>query len=155
MYSSPSDCWNLAETYGWVNVEDCISVKFKNNQRHVCLQVNIAGERFHKQSIVSNPLAMLSTIDQYRKLRNSLRADHVKRMLESEQAKIVAQYLERQRLEIQARHQQKIEQEQRRLDNVINKVRGPIQAILQRYKPVVDQFSYTNVYGNPAEVSFF
>lgn len=154
MYSSPSDCWNLAETYGWVNVEDCISIKFKNNHRHVCLQFYIDGERIHKQSVVANPLAMLAMISQFRKLRDKLRADHVKRILESEQAKIVAQYLERQRLEIQARHQQKIEEEQRRLNSVVNKVRGPIQAILARVKPSIDQFAYLNVYGRPAEVHF-
>jgi hypothetical protein len=144
MAHSPSDLWRLVESFGFMTVEECISIRLHNGTRRVLLQLSIDGERHHQEVAVANPLTMLAVIDKFRQQRDSLRADQVRRHLAEEQAKIMENFLQKQRDEIARLHRER----------AVKYVRGPIQAILKRCKPVVDQFSYTNVYGKPAEVSF-
>jgi len=154
MAHSPSDLWRLVESFGFLTVEECISIRLHNGTRRVILQISIDGERHHQEVAVANPLTMLAVIDKFRQQRNSLRAAQVRRHLANEQAKIMESFLQKQRDEIARMHREKLEQEQNRMDQAVKHVRGPIQAILKRCKPVIDQFSYMNVYGKPAEVSF-
>ena len=151
---SPSDLWRICLERGYITVEDCISLRFKSGRVVAVLQITIDAQKHTQERVIGNPLAMLTVIDKFRKTRDAMRADQVRRQLEAEQAKATAQFLERQRLQIAEMHRLKNEEEQRRLNNIVNRVRGPIQDILNRYRPILDQFAYTNVYGHPAEVHF-
>lgn len=155
MAHSPSDAWKLVEQFGYITVEDCIAMKMQHGKRHVVFQLTIGGNRQYKQTIVANPLTMLAVIDKYRKIRDTTRAEHIKQMLEQEQAKATAEYLKRQREEIARMHRERLAEEERRLNSVVQHVRRPIQAILERVKPVIDPWAYRNVYGKPAEVFIF
>lgn len=155
MTHSPSDCWRLVEQFGYITVEDCIAMKMQNGKRHVVLQICIGRERTYKQTIAANPLSMLAIIDKFRRMRDKLRADHVKQLLEQEQAKATAEFLEIQRAAIARKHQEKLADEQRRAQDALRYVSAPIRAILERVKPVVDPWAYRNVYGKPAEVFIF
>ncbi len=154
MAHSPSDLWRLVASFEFLTVEECISIRLHNGTRRVILQLSIDGLRHHQEMAVANPLTMMAVINKFRQKRNSLRADQVRRHLAEEQAKIMATFLEKQRNEIARLHREKLQEEHEQIERAVKHVRGPIQAILNRCKPVVDQFSYTNVYGKPAEVSF-
>lgn len=154
MMHSPSDLWRLVEKFGYIKIEECIAIRIHNGSKRIALQVSIDNVRHHFETVVTNPLSMLATIDNYRKRRDELRADQVRRQLADEQSKIMANFLQKQRDEIARLHREKLEQEQTRMEQAVKYVRGPIQAILARLKPTRDQFAYLNVYGKPAEVSF-
>jgi hypothetical protein len=155
MKHSPSDYWNIPEKFGYLAVEDCISLTMQGGNRHVSLQVTVGGKRFHKQRLVLNPLSMFTTIESFRQIRDNLRSEHVKMILEQEQEKATAAFLEKQRNEIARKHRERIAEEQRRAEEAARRVYGPIRAILERVTPVIDPWAYRNVYGKPAEVFIF
>jgi uncharacterized FlaG/YvyC family protein len=88
---------------------------------------------------------MLAVIDKFRQQRDSLRADQVRRHLAEEQAKIMENFLQKQRDEIARLHREKLQKETDQIERAVKHVRGPIQAILKRCKPVVQPRSlFTN-----------
>ena len=155
MAHSPSDAWKLVEQFGYITVEDCIAMKMQHGKRHVVFQITTGGQKQYKQAMVANPLTMLAVIDKFRKQRDSIRSEYVQKILQQEQTKAIADYLTKQRAEVQRKHLERLAEEERRLNSVVQHVRKPIQAILQRVAPVIDPWAYPNVYGKPAEVFIF
>lgn len=151
--------WDLSKQHGFITVEHCISVRMRYtrlpNTRNVTLQGAVGGKRYHKEKIVHNPLAMLAAIDEFRKIRDNKRRDHVKTVLEQEQAnakaKAKAKALEKQRELAALKQLQKQQEEERWRASAAYKVRQPIQRILQRVKPVNNEYTYSNVFGKSVD----
>jgi len=155
MALSPSDLWRQVQIYKYISVEECIAVRNHNGGVHVQLQIGSGGNKVFKSKIVGNALAMMYWIGEFRQLRNECKAADIKRILDEETAKSMAKFLDKQREIIALKHREKLAEEQRRINVVLRNVRGPIQAILDRCKPVKDQYAYLNVYGQPAEVNIY
>jgi hypothetical protein len=98
---------------------------------------------------------MMQAISVLRTELHKLLGEEARVMLEQEQAFATAAYLEKQRNEIARKHRERIAEEQRRAENAVRHVSGPIKAILDRVKPVIDPWAYRNVFGKPAEVFIF
>lgn len=158
MTLSPSDIFNQAVAGNSVSIEKYLSVKphHNTNRVRVIYALNQNKPTFTSKSLIcANPLAMMQAISVLRTELHKLLGEEARAMLEQEQAFATAAYLEQQRKEIARKHRERIAEEQRRAENAVRHVSGPIKAILDRVTPVIDPWAYRNVFGKPAEVFIF
>lgn len=158
MALSPSDIFNAALSGKSIAIENYLSVRPHQNTNRVRVIYTIHQNKPYFKSrsiIVGNPLAMMQAIGILRTELHALLAQETMEMLQREQEKATQQFLAGQRLRILQKHRERIAEEERRVNTVVQHVRKPIQAILQRVAPVNDPWAYRNVYGKPAEVFIF
>lgn len=158
MTLSPSEIFQSVQSGKCVYIEKHLSVRplhYKKSVRVIYL-INQGRPDFKSRSIAAaNPLAMMQAIAVLRKELHQILVEEVRAIIEQEQAKATEQFLTKQRNNIARMHRDREAKEQQRAENALRYVSGPIKAILERVKPVVDPFAYRNVYGRPAEVFIF
>ncbi len=71
------------------------------------------------------------------------------------QITIIKKYLDKKRAEYAETEHAKRQALEIHISKTIGKVRPMIDSVLNRYRPVVDQFAYANVYGRPVEKIFY
>ena len=158
MTLSPSEIFNMAKSGNSVVIEKYLAVRYYKSHDRVRVEYiynqNTPNSK-HRSIVVHNPLAMMQAIAILRKELYDFIAEETKSFLAEEQAKATAKYLADQRSNLARIHRDREAMEQQRAENALRYVSGPIKAILERVKPVVDPFAYRNVYGRPAEVFIF
>lgn len=176
MNLSPSEIFNEAMSGKQIYVQTYLSVK--RSQHDGRLKVQFRFDQGKETQVirsitVTNPLSMMQAINTLNTELQSLIADRELKRQQIEAQKEAERQTKRKELLAQRRAQNYLEQAQTMVQQInqrrqleaqqqlihsqrfINAVRKPVQAVLERVKPVVDPFAYRNVYGSPAEVFIF
>lgn len=133
-------------------VGNCIQLKMqltRNNQRHTR---TIACGNF--LSFVGTFNALKQEIDALISA-NSQQAPAKNIDYEQRELSTIKKYLDKKRAEYAETQAAKKLEHEIHISKTIGKVRPMVQYVLNRYKPVVDQFAYANVYGRPVEKIFY
>ncbi len=160
MQHSLSDVWQqLMSTMGtkqqdYYRLAPYIYARRVGRSMQMVVQACCNNVKVNKTYCSTNVLAFANSFKTAQAFVKDFLAEH-EQAKQQAAAQQIKSYLETKREEYARIAEEKRKAEEARRNIALRHVRPMVQAVLDRYKPVIDQFAYTNVYGRPVEKVFY
>lgn len=167
MQRSLSDIWRqvcepcTSGDYNYVPIVQHISAYKQGDCVELKAQVTRNNTRMYRSIACGNFLAFVGAFNKLQQeLTKFIESNGVEMPPKNEEYEkrelaMIKNYLSKKRAEYAEENAAKKQALEERVNKTIGKVRPMVQYVLNRYKPVVDQFAYANVYGRPVEKIFY
>jgi hypothetical protein len=167
MQRSLSDVWkqlaehNSSTPSDFITISKNMSARRRGNCIQVKMQLTLNNYRHTRSIACGNFLAFVSAFNTLRQEVDAMISAKIQeapaKNIDYEKREIanIKKYLDLKRAEYAEKEAAKRQALEIHISKTIGKVRPMVQYVLNRYKPVVDQFAYANVYGRPVEKIFY